>query len=229
MFRVRSLVLLLPLALAGCIFGGGDGHDARRPAPIAPRPAGPITLNTQSNADTRQCYGELARADVRFTPVPDQDFGSGCMVAGAVQLNDIGVPVSGLRSMRCPLANTFTAWVRHGVVPAAREILGSDVVQVVSYGTYSCRGINGGGEAASRRLSEHAFANAVDIAGFQLADGRRVMVEGGWNSPDPDVRRFFRVIHTSACRRFQTVLGPEYNAAHHNHLHFDMGRGPFCR
>ncbi len=86
----------------------------------------------------------------------------------------------------------------------------------------------GRGAIGAKVLSEHALANAVDVAGFDLADGRRVMVETGWRSDDARVREFLQVIHTSACRRFQTVLSPDYNAAHHNHLHLDMGRGPFC-
>ena len=221
------IALLLPVLLSACIFGGGDDRPAPR-TPIRERAGGPITLTGPTPRDTQQCFTDLSREQVRYSPLPDRDFGGGCIVTGAVQLLDIGVPVTNLKSMRCPLARTFTAWVRNGVAPAARQILGSDLVRVESFGTYSCRGIVGGSRESATRISEHALGNAVDVSGFVLADGRKVMVLGGWNSSDPRVREFLEVIHRSACKRFRTVLSPDYNAAHHNHLHLDMGRGPFC-
>lgn len=222
----RLSFALLPVLLSACVFGGGE-----RPAParIRERASGPVTLNGPTPRETQQCFAALSREDIRYSPLPDRDFGGGCIVTGAVQLLDIGVPVSNLKSMRCPLAQTFTAWVRNAVAPAARQILGSELVRVESFGTYACRGINGGGAASALRMSEHGLGNAVDVGGFVLADGRKVTIEQGWKSEDPAVREFLQVIHRSACRRFRTVLSPDYNAAHYNHLHLDMGRGPFCR
>lgn len=231
MVRRWSIIALLPMLLSACL-GDGDGsrQPARTPAaPVRPRTTGPVTLNLPTSRDTQQCFTDLSREDVRFSPLPDRDFGDGCVVIGAVQLLDIGVPVSGLKSMRCPLARSFIAWVRFAVAPAAHQILGSDLVKVQSFGTYACRGVIGRGAEGAAKLSEHALGNAVDVGGFVLADGRTVTVQGGWNSDDPSIREFFQVIHKSACRRFQTVLSPDYNAAHHDHLHLDMGRGPFCR
>jgi len=115
--------------------------------------------------------------------------------------------------------------VRYGVAPAARVYLGSELVRVDTFGTYNCRTVAGSG-----RLSEHAHANAVDIAAFLLADGRRISVQNGWGNGDPASRKFLRAVRDSACKRFRTVLSPDYNAAHHDHLHFDMGgRGGYCR
>ena len=179
------------------------------------------------SAETRQCLADLGKTGVRFQPLEDRAFGGGCSAFSAVKLLDIGTPVTNLGAMACPLASAFAGWVRFGVVPASRVWLGSEVVRVESFGTYSCRGVVG--TASSGRLSEHASANAVDIAAFVLADGRRITVKGDWNSSDSNVRQFLRVIHTSACRRFKTVLSPDYNSAHHDHFHLDMGRGPFCR
>ncbi len=224
--RSRGVSLaLLPLLLSACVFGGGGD---KRPAPIRERPSGPITLNGPTPRETQQCFSDLSREQVRYSPLPDRDFGSGCVVTGAVQLLDIGVPVTNLKSMRCPLARTFTAWVRFAVAPAAKQILGSELVRVESMGTYSCRGIIGGGAASATRISEHGLGNAVDVAGFVLQDGRRITVQANWHSDNPQIREFFTAIHNSACKRFRTVLSPDYNAAHHDHLHLDMGRGPFC-
>ncbi|WP_033919542.1 extensin family protein [Sphingomonas sp. 37zxx] len=223
--RIRSLLAaaMLPALLTGCVFGGGDGAARRAPTSASRTPA-PASLPLQPSAETLQCQADLNRDRVDYRPLPNQDFGGGCLVVGAVQLLDIGVPVAGLKSMRCPLARNFSNWVRYAVAPAARQILDSDVVRIESYGTFACRPI-----AGSARLSEHGRANAVDVAVFVLADGRRISVLDGWRAGDDREQRFLRTIHQSACKRFTTVLGPEYNAAHANHFHFDMAGNSLCR
>lgn len=70
--------------------------------------------------------------------------------------------------------------------------------------------------------SEHASGNAVDIAALVLADGTRISVLGDWNGENPDKALFLRQVSDGACRAFATVLGPDYNAAHRNHLHLAM-------
>lgn len=203
----------LVLSLAGC----GSGPDSRRPGRSVPAP---------SSAEARQCLADLRSASVRFTPLPDQHFGGGCHAINSVKLLDIGTPVTNLGAMTCPLAGKFAAWARYGVQPAARLILGSELVRIETYGTYACRNINGN---MSGNRSEHAHSNAVDVAAFVLADGRRITVRDQWNGDDQS-RRFLRVIHESACKRFRTVLSPDYNAAHRDHFHFDMGgKGIYCR
>ncbi len=206
----RAPALVVALMLVGCV-------NNPRPRSETARGADPAAL--------RQCIARLDRIVARYAVLPDRVFGGGCSAVGAVQLRDIGTPVTNLGAMTCPLAYAFSIWVQSDLqVPAMGEF-GSPVVRIESFGTYSCRNVNG---AASGRLSEHAFANAVDVAAFVLKDGRRISVAGGWNG-DPRDARFLRSIRASACRRFQTVLSPDYNAAHRDHLHFDMGRGPFCR
>jgi hypothetical protein len=204
----------LTLLLAACIPSGG-----RRPDPAArDRP--------QAARETLQCQADLTREGVRFKSLPDRTFGNGCSANGAVQLLDIGTPVANLGAMTCPLARQFARWARESMQPAARAQLGSRVVKVESFGTYSCRPVN---SRAGARLSEHGRANAVDIGAFVLADGRRITVLAGWSGGDEDVRRFLRAIHGGACRRFGIVLGPDADAFHRDHLHFDMGQGPYCR
>ncbi|WP_066483691.1 MULTISPECIES: extensin family protein [unclassified Sphingomonas] len=224
----RALVAVtLAILLASCA-GERSPEPPPRPA-IRPRASGPVPAIDPDPAATRACMADLTALGVRYSPLPDRDYGSGCIVTGAIQLLDYGTPTVGLKSMRCPLARHFVAWVFNGVRPAARQILGSDVVRVETFGTYSCRGINGGGPATAGKISQHGLANAVDVAAFVLADGRRVSVEQGWRADDPQEQEFLRIVHRSACRRFTTVLGPEYNSAHYNHFHFDLGGKPFCR
>lgn len=210
---MRRAAFLLPLALSACI----SGPTYRRP-PVQPvRGADPVAL--------RQCIAKMDAIVARYALLPDRTFGGGCSALGSVQLRDIGTPVSNLGAMTCGLGYAFTVWVQSDLqIPAMGEF-GSPVVRVETMGTYSCRNING---AAGGKLSEHATANAVDVAAFLLKDGRRISVLGGWSGDEREAR-FLRSVRASACRRFNTVLSPDYNAAHRDHFHFDMGRGPLCR
>ncbi len=222
---VRRLAAVLPafVLLAGCLAGGND-----RPPPPRQDAGRPFGYRTPPSAQTRACLGDLSRDGIRYSPVPDQNFGGGCAIAGAVSLLDIGVPVTGLGAMRCGLARAFGGWVRYAVAPAAYQILGSNLVRVETYGTYACRAVIGNA-AAANRLSGHAVANAVDVAAFVLADGRRVTVARDWRSASEQMRAFWRAIHASACKRFGTVLSPDYNPAHRDHLHLEDDAGGFCR
>lgn len=203
--------------LGGCI-PGGERRTPREPAP-----------SSRADADdpaTLQCHVELARERIGFRALPDRRYPGGCATLGTVQLLETGTPTANLGAMTCPLARQFARWTRESVQPAAQQWFGMPVRRIETMGTYSCRPVNG---QAGARLSEHAFANAVDVGAFVLADGRRVTVLAGWNGPDERARRFLRAVHEGGCRRFAIVLGPEANALHRDHLHFDMGRGPYCR
>lgn len=220
MRMMKRLVPLFALTLAGCVFGGG------KEPPTRPMGSRPITLDLPTSRETQACYADLSREGVRYSPLPDRDYGGGCQVISAVQLIDIGVPVTGITAMRCGLAEQFIGWTRNAVAPAAFQILGSQLVKVETMGTYACRNTVG---TPLARLSGHALANAVDVSAFILADGRRISVKGDWRSGDADVQRFWTVIHASACKRFGTVLSPNYNAAHYDHLHLEDDRKSFCR
>ena len=206
----------LVLALAAC-------GRMERPAPQPPRPevAGP------SARETAQCFADLRALGAEFQPLPDRRTGPGCALIGTVKLLDIGVPTANLGAIRCGQARAFAAWARNGVAPAAYQILGSELSRIVSMGSYACR--NTVGTTGPARRSGHAIANAIDIAAFELKDGRRISILSDWHSPDPAVRRFLTTSHTSACRRFGTVLSPDYNAAHRDHLHLEDDGAHFCR
>jgi hypothetical protein len=212
-----SLALAALLMLDACI-----PHATRRPPPPAPSPA----AAQPTPQATLQCHVELAREGVQFRVLPDQRFPGGCSALGAVQLIDIGVPVTNLRAMTCPLARQFARWAREAVQPAADQWLRTRVVRIETFGTYSCRGVN---SQPGARISEHGYANAVDVSAFVLGDGRRITVVEGWNGEDDRVRRFLRAVHQAGCRRFAIGLSPDNDAYHYNHMHFDMGRGPYCR
>jgi hypothetical protein len=216
---MRGWGICATLLLAACIPSGQSRAPKSRPGAQSPAPG-------QPSADTLICYADLRREGIGFRPLPDRDFGNGCSALGSVQLLEIGTPVTNLGAMTCPVARQFARWTREALQPAAGAWLGSKVVRIESFGTYSCRPVN---SQEGARLSEHGRANAVDVAAFVLADGRRIKVLDGWNSDDEDVRRFFRAIHQAACRRFRIVIGPDADSFHRDHLHFDMGQGPYCR
>ncbi|HEX8224563.1 MAG TPA: extensin family protein [Allosphingosinicella sp.] len=209
---MRRWAILATLLAAACIPKG----ERERAPPARPSPA-------KANL---QCLADLTREGVRYKGLEDRTFGNGCTALGAVQLLDIGTPVASLGAMTCPLARQFARWTREAVQPAATAWLGSRVVRIESFGTYSCRPVN---SRPGARLSEHGRANAVDIGAFVLADGRRIAVRSGWNGEDEDIRRYLRAVHAAGCRRFGIVLGPDADAFHRDHLHFDMGQGPYCR
>lgn len=214
MFRAISSLALLAL-LAACV-----GPPKGRSADTVPRKPPAVV-----NENIKQCVGELDRLGARYTAIADQSLGNGCSTIGNVQLLGVGVPITNVTAVRCPMARALALWTRETLQPAARDAFGSRIIKIESMGGYSCRNIIGG---RGTGRSEHATGNAVDIGAFVLADGRRVSIRQGWNGSDDD-RAFLRNIRGAACKRFQTVLSPDYNAAHFDHLHFDLGGKPFCR
>jgi hypothetical protein len=116
------------------------------------------------------------------------------------------------------VAAALALWEWHVVQPAARRHFGRAVTAIDHFGSYSCRRLYGRDAGA---WSEHAHANALDIAGFTLAGGRRVSVLRGWRRGGAE-GAFLHEVRDGACRLFSTVLSPDYNAAHYNHLHLDQ-------
>ena len=132
-------------------------------------------------------------------------------------------------TLSCPIVSALERWVTEGVQPAALHWFGSQVIEIKQISAYSCRQMNGAG---GHGISEHAFGNALDIAGFKLADGRKISVQHGWRGT-PEEQGFLHDVQLYACETFVTVLAPGYNAAHYNHIHVDLmrrknGRRP-CR
>lgn len=123
-------------------------------------------------------------------------------------------------TLACPLITAVDRWMLADVQPAAAAWFGEAVVEVRQLSSYACRSMNG---QPGARISEHAFGNALDVAAFRLASGREVTVKNGWRGA-PDERGFLRQIHAAACTRFSTVLGPDADAFHYDHLHLDLAR-----
>ncbi len=170
-------------------------------------------------------------------PVAEGD----CGVDSPVLVTAIGaVKLSSEATMTCGMATALAAWLP-GIDAQARSIMGSPLAALVAGSGYECRNRN---RAQSGKLSQHAFANAFDIAAFTLADGRSVSVAGDWPQPvnagkeGPPVAqrastpqaRFLGAAHGAACPLFTTVLGPDADADHSDHIHLDLGcHGRDCR
>ena len=123
-------------------------------------------------------------------------------------------------TLACPIVSALDTWFATGVQPAAMRWFGQPVAEIRQISAYSCRGMNGQRGAP---ISEHAFGNALDIASFTLADGRKISVKDGWRGM-PEEQGFLRDVQGAACRQFSTVLAPGSDAFHYDHIHVDLAR-----
>jgi hypothetical protein len=195
----------------------------------------PISLEPpQTSAPPSDTYGvRRARpsvAPVQSEPAPVYDLPSARETRRAAPLGSSRVPrvaattgtvtVTPNATLACPLVSALDQWIATSVQPAAMRWFGQPVVEIKQISAYSCRGMNGNPRA---RISEHAFGNALDIASFTLADGRRITVRDGWRGL-PEEQGFLRDVQASACDRFTTVLAPGSNVFHYDHMHVDLMR-----
>jgi hypothetical protein len=123
-------------------------------------------------------------------------------------------------TLACPMIPALNSWMNEVVQPAAMEWFGQPVAELRSMGTYACRTRN---SQRGAKLSEHAFANAIDIGGFRLADGSVINVQSGWKG-DIQSQGFLKTVHQGACRYFHTILGPGSDVFHYNHIHLDLAQ-----
>jgi len=134
-------------------------------------------------------------------------------------LDNGAIAVDKRLTIDCPMVPALEAWLNAIVEPDAQTRFGQKVVTVNVFGAYSCRGID---NMPGARLSEHAFGNAVDVAGFTLADGRRIDFVHDWRAAGSQEAAFLHEAHAGACQYFTTVLGPGADAFHTNHIHLDL-------
>lgn len=174
------------------------------------------------------CAQSLSGPLVDAKPVKDKDGPNGCGWHNSVSLSSAGGAKLSPFVISCPVAAALSMWMAHEVQPLAERLLGSRVVQLEHAGGYSCRNMVSHRTFMTAFKSQHANANAVDIMAFQLADGRRIAVKGGWKGPDAQ-GLFLKAVHASACGYFRVVLGPDFNALHHDHFHLDRGTWLRCK
>ncbi|MBR0651950.1 extensin family protein [Roseomonas terrae] len=227
MARVRRMIsLLLLLALAGGLFLLSR-HLPDRWNPFTPivltEPPGPFTRMKLRRlaGEPELCRAVLAEAGVMVSILPDGSAGEDCPLEDTLRLPGRFEPARPL--LTCPMAAAWTLYEGQVLRPAAERHFGADITRVQHLGTLACRNVRGG-----QRRSQHATANAIDLAAVRLADGRQVSVLRDYGRDTP-AGAFLREARDGACRIFAAVLGPERDAAHANHFHLDLGRWSACR
>ncbi len=170
--------------------------------------------------DPGKCASLLAATGLKVEAVPP--FGAAqCRVADGVRIA-VGQDMLALAPANvapaCPVVAALAVWNWQVVQPAAQRILGASVARIEHFGSHSYRRLYGRKEGA---WSEHASADAIDVSGFVLSDGRRISVLRDWPVADKEAV-FLKAVRDGACKLFATVLSPDYNAQHRDHLHLDQ-------
>ena len=237
----RTLWWLLILIIIAAAYLYGREYVRRHPQDVPwtrldlRHPIGMFTLRKLASLGDQpaQCRALLGQAGIDDSPAPAKRSGADCGYADGMRLSGDGRTVAyapGGLVTSCPVAAALVLFERDVLQPAARRHFGEPVTAVDHAGSYSCRRLYGRAEGA---FSEHATADALDITGFRLADGTRISVARDWPGSGPKAD-FLRDVRDGACELFATILSPDYNASHADHLHLDhasrgkMGRS-LCR
>lgn len=232
MRSILSLILFAAIAYAG--WRGFQHIEAEYPehlpwAPLAVAdPIGratPLKISALKG-DKPACLALFDDSALAVTAFEDRETAPNCGYVDAVALERMTVTYEpGTVRLACPLAAALAIWETQSVQPAAQRILGSEVTAIEHYGTYSCRRLYG---RETGRWSKHATAQAIDVAAFRLADGRRISLVDDWEGGGQSAA-FLRVIRNEGCGVFGTLLGPDYNAAHRDHFHMQAGGFGTCQ
>ncbi len=225
--RPAAIALLL-LAIPVPPDRGGipDRWNPWAPLRVADPPNALTSLKlARLSRDGELCRAVLADAPLQATPVPDREVGAGCRLTDAVRVTRTRFALDTPFLLSCRGAVSLALWETHTVQPAALRILGAPVARMQHLGSLACRDV----ARAPGRRSRHASADALDVAGFTLSDGRRLSILRDWGDADAPAGRFWRALHRGGCRSFDGVLGPDYDAAHANHLHLEVGGWRYCR
>jgi hypothetical protein len=174
--------------------------------------------------DREQCRAALGMASrIAVTPLKDRRIDDRCGFENVMRADVTPIAFSPKVTATCSLTAALY-WYQQQLAPIAQQQMHSSLVGIGQLGTFSCRNVNS--EIDGNR-SEHATANAIDIASFHFADGRTVSVLRDYGQSTP-AGHFLDAAHDKACSLFDVVLGPNYNRLHANHFHLDMGRYGIC-
>ena len=186
--------------------------------PLAPldirAPLAPITKLKFQRAlhDPELCRAALATGAIA-REMSDRVENEVCHIRNRVSVESVAEVRLAPVEMRCDLALRTAMWAEHGLKPAAKRLLGTDLTQIDHFSSYNCRAIRTP-EGGSTRMSLHATAEALDVSGFRFTDGQRLTLKRDWETAP-----FLHAARDSACTWFATTLGPEYNALHADHFH----------
>jgi hypothetical protein len=175
------------------------------------------------DSSAENCRAAFARAGKAVTIEPPRSDSPQCSKEDTIKLGGLSTATLRVEETRCAIAARLFMWEHNIVQPAARKYFNEPVVEILHFGSYSCRTIRG-----SSAASEHATANAFDVSGFRLRSGKLITLRQHWQGGQPEAE-FLREVRGGACDYFNLVLSPDYNSDHHDHLHVDMGWYRSCR
>jgi hypothetical protein len=211
----------------------------RPEAPVNPEPDATVADDVPvENPPARQsaampsgeiaCRARLRELGVAFEEHPPQSEPEGCEIAHPLTISSLGggVALEPEGVMNCAIAEANARFVRDRAQQQATRHLSSRIAAVNQVSAYVCRPRHG-----TRKLSEHAFGNALDWGAVVLEDERRIDVRA-YRRGSPEAT-FFAALRKSACGPFTTVLGPGSDADHADHFHFDLAArsngSTYCR
>jgi hypothetical protein len=226
-------------AQTGAQTGAAASSPRARSTRAAPPPRSPPLVVPEQFAPPQEAYASFPEPDSGASAAPPAPsacqlrlakvavfqalgtlIGPGdCGAADAVQLQAVVLPdqtkvaVTPPATLRCPMAEQVADWLRDDVAPTLAES-GPPPRILDNFDSYECRGRN---RVRAAALSEHGRADALDVRGLRLADGRELGLT------DINVAKDLRQkIRASACARFSTVLGPGSDGYHEEHVHLDL-------
>jgi len=195
-----------------------------RPAD-APAPAPPASAMPDEETRCRERLKALGAVFEEAAPISEPE---GCAAAHPLIVSKLSATVAlePQAVLTCAMAEASARFVRDHAAPLAKEEFGTPLVTVEQASSYVCRPRRSGA-----KLSEHAFANALDWSALTLADGTRIEVRAHDATKEPRAFKLISTLHKRACGPFATVLGPGSDADHADHFHFDLAkrRDPFCQ
>jgi hypothetical protein len=169
------------------------------------------------------CRAAFARAEKAVVIEPARTEAAQCIRQDTIKLASLSTAKLRMEETRCAIAARLFMWEYNVVQPAARKYFNEPVTEIIHFGSYACRNIRG-----SAATSEHATANAFDVAGFRFRSGKLITIRQQWQGSQPSAE-FLKNVRDGACDYFNLVLSPDFNADHHDHLHVDMGWYRGCR
>lgn len=143
----------------------------------------------------------------------------------AVSANGRSIPLNARIITDCGMATAFPAWVEEvdSYVKARDK---TEIESIILSTSYQCRNVD---NAKVGNLSFHAFADALDVMGFTLADGRTISIAAGFNGTTEQGRDILHFARDAACTHFMTVLSPDADSYHQDNMHLDLGcHGKMC-
>jgi hypothetical protein len=174
-----------------------------------------------------ECAARLKGLDISFQTEAPIGKSGGCGAAAPLMVDAVaGVAISPPGQFTCDMAEALHGWVSSSLVPVAQQNLKKKLVRINNASAYVCRRRN---NSSSGKLSEHAKANALDIATLGFDDGSTISIKGDWSGLKQIIGlsaqgKFLRQIRRDACIRFTTVLGPGADPYHGDHFHVDVAR-----